>query len=326
MAAGEWQKSACILCYINCGIEVQTEGSQITKVKGDKANRRSEGYLCQKAQRIPYYTDTSERLTSPLRRRADGGYDEIDWPTAMSEIASKLTQIRDDHGPKALAFYGGGGQGNHMGGGYGISVMRAMGSTAYYSSLAQEKTGDFWINGLLFGAQNCHTSEGVEEADLVVFLGANPWMAHGIANARKELQALKKSDARKMIVVDPRRTETADMADLHLQVKPGGDAYLLGAILALLVQRDLVDTEFLDAHTVDFETVRDAFMTAPVDAWIKGSGVPVADVEAAVTMIANAKAMSIRAELGIQQSKNSTLNSYLEKLLFLLIILKMLLE
>jgi anaerobic selenocysteine-containing dehydrogenase len=318
MTGGEWQKSACILCYINCGIEVQCDGSRITKVRGDKANRRSEGYLCQKAQRLPYYTETSERLTSPLRRRADGGFDEIDWPTAMSEIAEKLTTIRDDHGPRSLAFYGGGGQGNHMGGGYGIAVMRAMGSTSYYSSLAQEKTGDFWVNGLMFGAQNCHTSEAVEAADLVVFLGANPWMAHGIANARKVLNALKKNGARKMIVIDPRRTETADMADLHLQVKPGGDAYLLGAILALLVQRDLVDTGFLDAHTVDFKSVQEAFMTAPVDAWIEGSGVSAADVNTAVAMITDAKAMSIRAELGIQQSKNSTLNSYLEKLLFLL--------
>ncbi len=318
MMADEWQKGACILCYINCGIEVQTEGSRITKVRGDKENQRSHGYLCQKAQRIPYYTETSERLTSPLRRRPDGGYDEIDWPTAMGEIAGKLTKIRDDHGPRALAFYGGGGQGNHMGGGYGVSVMRAMGSTAYYSSLSQEKTGDFWVNGLLFGAQNCHTAEAIEEADLVVFLGANPWMAHGFRRARKELNALKKDGARKMIVIDPRRTETADMADLFLQVRPGGDAYLRGAILALLVQRNLVDTAFLEAHTDGFGTVRDAFMRAPVDDWIEGSGVAVDDIDTAVAMIADAKAMSVRAELGIQQSKNSTLNSYLEKLLFLL--------
>jgi hypothetical protein len=190
MTDAEWKSTACVLCYINCGIEVATEGRTITKVRGDKAHPGTRGYLCQKAQRLAFYSREEDRLTSPLRRSDDGSFEEIDWDTAISEIAARLATIRDTHGGESLAFYGGGGQGNHLGGPYGIGFLRALGCTSLYSSLAQEKTGDFWVNGHMFGSQICHTAEGIEEADLVIFLGANPWMAHGFRNARKELRTL----------------------------------------------------------------------------------------------------------------------------------------
>jgi anaerobic selenocysteine-containing dehydrogenase len=113
-------------------------------------------------------------LTTPLRRRADGGFDAIDWETALIEIAQRLNTLRERHGGNAFAFYGGGGQGNHLGGAYGVSLMGAMGSANYYSALSQEKTGDFWVNGYLFGAQSAHTTEDVEHCDLLVVLGCNP--------------------------------------------------------------------------------------------------------------------------------------------------------
>ncbi|MEM7543416.1 MAG: hypothetical protein AAF384_17795, partial [Pseudomonadota bacterium] len=75
MSNATWKKTACILCYANCGLEVQTEGRKVTKVKGDKENPRSQGYVCQKASRIAYYQNESERLTSPLRRRDDGTFE-----------------------------------------------------------------------------------------------------------------------------------------------------------------------------------------------------------------------------------------------------------
>src|SRR5690349_7650894 len=114
MADVAWQPTACILCYVNCGLEVVTEGRAIKRVRGDQANHRSAGYLCQKAQRLHWYGNHADRLTTPLRRRADGTHEPSSWESAFSEIASRLRAIHSEHGGDAIAFYGGGGQGNQL--------------------------------------------------------------------------------------------------------------------------------------------------------------------------------------------------------------------
>ena len=318
MSQAQWHKTACNLCYVNCGIEVAVEDGRIAKVRGDKSNPKSQGYLCNKAARIPYYAHHRDRLTSPLRRRADGSFEAIPWETAIAEIAERVRQIHAAHGGQSFALYGGGGQGNHAGGAYVTGLLRALGSRNTFNALAQEKTGDFWVNGRMFGSQTCHTAEDVHHCDLLFVLGCNPWIAHGFPNARDHLNQIRKDPGRKLIVVDPRRTETAELADLHLAVRPGADAFLLGALLAILVRRDGIDRAFLDRHTVGFEQVRDALLRIPVEAWAEAADVPMADLERCADMIQSAKAMVVRVELGIQQGVNSTLNSYLEKLLILL--------
>jgi anaerobic selenocysteine-containing dehydrogenase len=318
MAKAQWHKTACNLCYVNCGLEVAIEDGRIAKVRGDRANPKSQGYLCNKAARIPYYAHHKDRLTTPLRRRADGGFDAISWDAAIAEIAQRVREIHAAHGGQAFALYGGGGQGNHAGGAYANALLRALGSRNAFNALAQEKTGDFWINGRMFGSQTCHTAEDVHHCDLLFVLGCNPWVAHGFPNARDHLNQIRKNPDRKLIVVDPRRTETAELADLHLAVRPGADAFLLGALLGLLVQRDAIDHAFLELHTVGFEPVLDALRRIPIDAWAEAADVSMADLSHCADMIAAARAMVVRAELGIQQGVNSTLNSYLEKLLILL--------
>src|SRR5687767_1812441 len=105
-----------------------------------------------------------------------------------------------------------------------------MGSNRYFNALAQEKTGDFWVNDRLFGSPTVHTAEAMDNADLLVVIGCNPWLAHGFRNARNVVNEFKSNPRRSMIVIDPRRTETADAADLHLALRPGTDAFLLGAM------------------------------------------------------------------------------------------------
>ncbi len=318
MPKPEWQKSACNICYINCGVEMLVEGGRITKVRGDRENPKSQGYICNKAARIPYYVHHKDRLTTPLRRRADGGFDAIDWDTAIAEIASRLRDVVERHGGKSIALYGGGGQGNHAGGAYANALLRSLGARSVFNALSQEKTGDFWVNGHMFGSQICHTAEDVHHCDLLFVIGANPWIAHGFPNARDQLNQIRKDPNRKLIVIDPRRTETADMADLHLAVRPGADAYLLGAILATLVRRDALDHDFLQQHTVGLAEVKAALERIPVAAWAAAAEIPLDQVERCADMIVAAKAMTVRVELGIQQGVNSTLNSYLEKLLIML--------
>src|SRR5215471_14378555 len=318
MPSSDWRKTACNLCYVNCGLEVLVENERIIKVRGDRDNPKSQGYLCNKAARIPFYAHHRDRLTTPLRRRADGGFDAIDWDTAIAEIAARLREVVERHGGKSIALYGGGGQGNHAGGAYANAMLRALGSRHVFNALSQEKTGDFWVNGHMFGSQTCHTAEDVHHCDLLFVIGANPWIAHGFPNARDHLNQIRKDPNRKLIVIDPRRTETAEMADLHLAVRPGADAFLLGAILATLVRRDALDHEFLREHTTGFAEVKEALLEIPVETWAAAAGIGLAEIERCADMMAQAKAMTVRVELGIQQGVNSTLNSYLEKLLIML--------
>jgi len=128
MTSGTWHKTACNLCYVNCGIEVLVNEGHIEKVRGDRSSPKSQGYLCNKAARIPFYAHHKDRLTTPLRRRADGGFDAISWDVAIAEIAERVQNLVDRHGGKSLALYGGGGQGNHAGGAYANSFLRALGS------------------------------------------------------------------------------------------------------------------------------------------------------------------------------------------------------
>ena len=198
-----------------------------------------------------------------------------------------------------------------------MALQGALGATKYFNALSQEKTGDFWVNGRLYGDQLCHTAEDVEHTDLLVVLGCNPWMSNGFQGARNEVNEIKKTPGRRMIVIDPRRTEVADIADIHLPLRPGTDAFLLAAILAIILRRGGEAAEFLSRHTVGWEDVRSVLARTPIEAWVAHAGVPLADVEHVVDMILAARSMVVRVELGIQQSRHSTLNSYLEKLLYL---------
>jgi anaerobic selenocysteine-containing dehydrogenase len=310
-------KTACILCSRNCGLSVTIENGKLTRIRGDDEHPVSKGYICQKAARLEHYQHHADRLTHPLKRQPGGSFVRVTWDEALADIAGRLRNIRDRHGGAAFAFYGGGGQGNHLGGMYSQQLRKAMRSRFVYSPLAQEKTGDFWVNGRLFGHQTCHTTEDVEHADYVLFIGANPFQAHGIPNARDTLRDLQRNPARTMVVVDPRRSETAKQADIFLQIKPGTDAFLMLAMLGLIVREGLHDREFLDRHCKGFAELETELLAVPVADYIRRTELDPADVERVARGFATARSACVRIDLGIQQSLHSTLNSYLEKLLYL---------
>ena len=104
----EWSPTVCILCECNCGVEVKLDGRTFARVRGDKAHAASKGYTCEKALRLDHYQNGRHRLTSPMRRTADGSYEEVDWETAFSEVAAGLASVRDEHGGETIFYYGGG--------------------------------------------------------------------------------------------------------------------------------------------------------------------------------------------------------------------------
>lgn len=309
--------TACILCSRNCGLAVEIQDNHFKKIKGDDQHPFSQGYICQKAARLEYYQNHDDRLTHPLKRQANGSYTEISWDQALKEIAAKLIHIRDTYGGIAFASVGGGGQGNHLGGAYSQQLLAAMKSFYSYNSLAQEKTGDFWVNGRLFGRQDCHTTEDVEYADYILFIGTNPFQAHGIPNARDTLKHIKKDPNRTMVVFDPRVSETAKQADIHLQLKPGTDAFLMSAIISIIIRENLHDQQFIDQHTYGFEQVKQVFLAVPVEDYISRSDVDSELVYQVARGFANAQRGCVRIDLGLQHTLHTTLNGYLEKLLYL---------
>jgi anaerobic selenocysteine-containing dehydrogenase len=313
-----WQKTACILCSQNCGLDVQLEGRRLTRFRGDRAHPASQGYTCEKALRLDYYQNSKDRLTSPQRRRADGTFEAIDWDTAIGEVAERLAGVRDLHGGETIFYYGGGGQGNHLGGAYARATRAALGSVYASNALAQEKTGEFWVDGQLYGRPRCHTSGDFEHAEVAVFVGKNPWQSHGFPRARVTLRALAADPARALIVIDPRRTETAELASYHLQVRPGTDAFCLSALLAVLEQEDLVDRAFLRERTSGEGPVLEALKAIPIASFCARAGVPEPLVREVARRIARAASVATFEDLGIQQAPHSTLSSYLEKLLYLL--------
>ncbi|MDP7704455.1 MULTISPECIES: molybdopterin-dependent oxidoreductase [unclassified Mycobacterium] len=311
----DWQPTACILCECNCGIVVQTDGRTLARIRGDKEHPASQGYTCNKALRLDHYQNGRGRLTSPLRRRADGSYEEIDWDTAIVEIAEGFKHIRDTYGGDKIFYYGGGGQGNHLGGAYSGAFLKALGSKYRSNALAQEKTGEAWVDGQLYGG---HTRGEFEHAEVSVFVGKNPWMSQSFPRARVVLNEIAKDPRRSMIVIDPVVTDTAKMADFHLRVRPGTDAWCLAALAAVLVQENLCDEAFLAEHVHGVATVRGVLADVPVAEYAQRCGVDEELLRAAARRIGTAGSVAVFEDLGVQQAPNSTVCSYLNKLLWIL--------
>lgn len=313
-----WQPSACILCSLNCGIEIEVVEGRFRRIRGDRRHPVSAGYTCQKALCLDHYQNDRSRLRQPLRRRADGSFEPVSWETAIGEIAERLRTLRDEYGGHSFAYYGGGGQGNHLGGAHGGKALRAaLGSPYVYTSLAQEKTGGFWVDGRLFGKQTCHPTEDAEHADFLLVIGANPWQSHGIQQARKVIQDIARDPARTLVVVDPRRSETAAKADVHLQVRPGTDAHLLLAMLGTIVQEGLENRDFLQQRTVGHEQLCDLLRGVDIEQHACRAGVSAATLRRVATQYATAERACLRTDLGLEHTLHSTLNTYLSKLLYL---------
>ncbi len=311
----DWKSTACILCALNCGVKVQLteDGTSIARTRGDKDHPASQGYLCNKASRLNFYQARQDRLLSPMKRADDGSYTPISWDQAIAEIAQRLAAIRDGHGGESIFYYGGGGQGNHLPGAYAGATLAALGVRYRSNALAQEKTGEFWVAQRMFGGYN---HGDFEHAEVVVFLGKNPWQSHGFHRARAEIREMAKDPARTLIVIDPKRTETADLADVHLPVQVGRDAWLLAGMVATIVQEELQDADWITEHGTGFEDVAAVFAQIDISDCAQKAGIDEALVRSTARIIAQARSVTVFEDLGVQMNRHSTLVSYLQRLLW----------
>ena len=309
----DWQKTGCVLCAQNCGLEALVEDNRITKVRPDRENPRSRGYVCRKGLNVIYHQYPKDRLTQPLKRVGDG-FEPIGWGEAMGEISDKIAALVDTHGPRSLAYMGGSAQGGNFEAAFGLSLIRALGSQYYYSSAGQEFSGSWWVFGRMLGKQYNIAIPHEDAAEMLVGWGWNGMMSHQMPRARKVLKGFGKDPERLLVVVDPRKSETAALADIHLAVRPGTDALLAKAMIALILHEGWEKRNFIEECVAGWEQVSPWFEDFDVEGALKVCELDYSQVRE-VCRLMTTRRWCLHPDLGIYMGRNSTLNSYFLNLL-----------
>ena len=304
-------KSTCPYCGVGCGVVIQHDGTQITGVRGDPEHPANFGRLCTKGTNL-HLTATPvviqhQRLREPMRRAARGQAAEaVAWEQANREIADKLLAIRAEHGPEAIGVYI---SGQLLTEDYHAfnKLARAVIGTPHIDSnsrLCMSSAVVGYKQSLGADAPPC-SYEDIELADCVLITGANPAWAHPILFRRLEAARANKP-GHKLIVVDPRRTETAELADLHLQIRAGTDVALCHGLLHAIVWAGHTDADFIRDHTEGFQALKDLVRDWPPARAAQVCGVEEADIWQAANWFATApSSLSLYCQ-GLNQSSSGT--------------------
>jgi anaerobic selenocysteine-containing dehydrogenase len=289
------------------------EGNRIVKVRPDKDNPRSEGYCCRKGLKIAHYQHHADRLKTPLKRVGDT-FEEISWDQALDEIAAKLKSVVETHGPRSLAYMGGGGQGCHFEAAFGVRLLRGLGSRYHYNALGQELTGYFWVNGRGLGRQYMGTVPDHHDTDMLLAIGWNGWMSHQMPQARRHLKRIAEDPDKLLVVIDPRRSETAERADIHLAIRPGTDALLLRSMISIILQEGWEKRDYIEAHVSGLESIKEWFLNFDPRPAIELCQLEYDQVRDVCKLLSTRK-WSCHSDLGILMGRHSTVSSYLELIL-----------
>ncbi len=287
--------------------------NRIIKVRPDRDNPRSQGYCCRKGLKIAHYQHHADRLKHPLKKMGDT-FEEISWDQALDEIAEKLKEIVEKNGPRSLAYMGGGGQACHFEAAFGVRLLRALGSHYHYSPLAQELTGYFWVNGRGFGRQYLGTVPDHDKTDMLLAIGWNGWMSHQIPQARRHLKRIAEDPDKLLVVIDPRVSETAERADIHVPIRPGTDALLFRSMISLILEKGWENTEYISAHVSGFDTIKPWFLDFDYKSALRVCELEFDQVYELCRLLTT-RSWASHSDLGVLMGRNSTVTSYLELIL-----------
>jgi anaerobic selenocysteine-containing dehydrogenase len=283
-------RSFCRFCHAVCGIEVDVEDGRAVAVRGDKDHAVSQGYLCVKGQQLLDQHYHPDRLRGPRKRTADGTFRDLPSAAAIDEVAARLTEIVARDGPRAVAVYSGT-HGLFSSGKLLIMAwIRALGSPWYFTpnTIDQPSQQTAWAR---HGAWDAGPHR-FADADVLMFVGNNPGVSAfsreggpPYANAARYLHEARQRGM-KIIVIDPRRTELARRADLHLQVKPGEDPTLLAGMVRVILEEALHDRDFVGAHLEGVDQLRAAVADYTPEYVEARTGVTSASMAAAARLFA----------------------------------------
>lgn len=232
----------CPLCEAVCGLAIDVEDGRITAIRGDEEDPFSKGHICPKGVALQDVHTDPDRLRKPLRRNGSGGFDEIGWEEAFDLVTERIRAVQEAHGRDAVAIY----QGNPSVHNVGIMLsspgfVRALGTKNRYSATSVDQLPHQLVAHWMFGHQLLLPIPDVDRTSFLLMLGANPLASNGslmtAPDARGRLKAIRERGGR-VVLLDPRRTETAEVAEHHF-VRPGTDAAVLLAMLHVIFAEGL---------------------------------------------------------------------------------------
>ena len=297
-------KTTCSYCGVGCGIIVTKDSNNGVSVKGDKDHPVNRGMLCSKGMNLHYVVnDTSDRILYPeMRWSKSHPLQRVNWDEALDRAAAVFSSIIKKHGPDSVGFY-----------------ISGQCLTEEYYLVNKLVKGFLKTNNIDTNSRLCMSSavvgykktfgedsvpiayEDIELADTFLITGANPAWCHPILYRRIE-QHKEKNPKTKIIVVDPRKTDTALAADLHLQIMPGTDIYLYHAIAKHLIDKGYIDNEFIKNHTENYKAYKELIATTSLEKASKVCGVSISDIKLAAEIIAKAKGFLSLWAMGLNQS------------------------
>ena len=257
---------ACHLCEAICGVVIETEGSEILSIKGDADDPLSRGHICPKAVALQDIHSDPDRLRQPVKRvrNDDGVYEHqpIEWNEALDLAAQGLIKTIKNHGVDAVGIY----MGNPTVHNYGMmthqsALFKHIRTRNRYSATSVDQLPHHLISFWLFGHKLMFPIPDIDRTDYFLMIGANPVASNGsiwtVPDVRKRIKSLTERGG-KLVVIDPRRTETAELATAHHAIRPGADAALLLAMVHVLFRDDLVRTGHLTDFVDGIDEIRQA--------------------------------------------------------------------
>jgi anaerobic selenocysteine-containing dehydrogenase len=258
---------------------------------------------------IAYHQHNADRVLYPVKR-VGSKFERISWDQAIGEIAERLNKILQEHGPRSLASVAGGGEFNFYPIRFLVGFVQALGSRYQYSSANQEFAGRYWAHGLTLGSQALELVPDYNNAEMLMAVGWNGMMSHHIPQARRVFMRISKDPDKLLVVIDPRLSETAKIADIHLALRPGTDALLLKSMIAIIIKEGMQNQEYIDKHVNGFREILPWFAGFDVNAALKVCELEYDQVFRVCQEFAKRQSC-LRDDLGILMNRHSALVSYL---------------
>ncbi len=308
----------CPLCEAGCGLEItltrSDDGAEhVKRIRGDRDDVFSGGYICPKGSTLGHLHDDPDRLRRPVVKR-DGEFVEVDWDEAFATIEAGLLPITRDHGADACAIYLGNPSAHSLGPLlYNRSLITALGTSNRFSASTVDQRPKEISAAMMFGSVTVPVPD-IDRTDFLLMLGANPYASNGSLCTAPDfpgrLERLRERGGT-VVVVDPRRSETAEHADRHLAIRPGGDAHLLAAIAHVLLADGLADPGRLAAHTNDLDALAEVLEPFGPEAVADACGLDAGVIRSLAHDLATAPAAAVYGRIGTCTQEFGTLASWL---------------
>jgi anaerobic selenocysteine-containing dehydrogenase len=304
----------CPLCEATCGLALEIEGRKVLSVRGDKEDAFSEGYLCPKGVAIQDLDADPDRLRHPLIREGET-FREASWDEAFTLIESKLLPIIKEHGNSAVGVYAGNpGAHNASISMYSGVFLKALKTPNIFSASTVDQMPKQLSGGAMFGTGLSVPIPDLDRCQYLLIMGANPLESNGslmtAPNVGERLKRIQKRGG-KIVVLDPRLTKTAKLADAHHFIQPGSDAYFLCAMLNTIIEEDLVNPGRLEEHAVGFDEVRLLVEPFTPDVVAERCGISADAIRQIAREFSEASGAAIHARIGTCTQEFGTLSSWL---------------